>query len=175
MNEAMRLSEAGRIVEECWKDILHHFTNVELDAFAIVPDHMHGIIILHESKNDICRGEVTSPLPKPLLGQIVAYFKYQSTKHINELHGTPGKRVWQRNYYEHIIRGENDLNNIREYIQANPLQWAAEHAYDVPEKMSFINNIRRGDSRITRSDTEHRRFAMDKKQTTQGSNSPGHE
>jgi len=62
----------------------------------------------------------SSPLQRPTLGQIVAYFKYQSTKSINALHGTPCVPIWQRGYYEHVIRNESALSRIREYIQNNP-------------------------------------------------------
>ncbi len=68
-------------------------------------------------------GAETAPLRETTLGQMIGYFKYQSTKQINLLQQTPGISVWQRNYYEHIIRDENDLNKIREYIAYNPLQW----------------------------------------------------
>ena len=67
-------------------------------------------------------GEGTSPL-RPTLGQIVAYYKYQTTKRINELRGTPGIPFWQRNYWEHVVRDEFDLNRIQHYIENNPLRW----------------------------------------------------
>jgi len=57
------------------------------------------------------------------LCQVIGYFKYQTTKLINEIRSTPGFRVWQRNYYEHVIRNEDKLNKIRYYIQTNPLKW----------------------------------------------------
>jgi REP element-mobilizing transposase RayT len=65
------------------------------------------------------------------LGRIVAYFKYQSTKGINKSRCCIGTRVWQRNYYEHIIRNEEELRDIREYIMSNPLKWALDK--DNPE------------------------------------------
>ena len=125
----MRLNRFGNVVNKCWLEIPHHFPDVEIDAFVIMPNHMHGIIVLINN----CRGEVTSPAPKgaetaPLrkctLGQVIAYFKYQTTKAINQIHKTPGHRVWQRNYYEHVIRGEQDLDRIRQYIVDNPARWA---------------------------------------------------
>jgi REP element-mobilizing transposase RayT len=58
------------------------------------------------------------------LGEVFAYFKYQSTKSINQAQGALGCRLWQRNYYEHIIRDEKELQQIREYIINNPIQWA---------------------------------------------------
>jgi putative transposase len=60
---------------------------------------------------------------RPTLGQIVAYLKYQSTRRVNELRDTPGARLWQRNYYEHIIRDAGALARIRAYIANNPQQW----------------------------------------------------
>ena len=74
-------------------------------------------------KNRFYKGEETSPLQKNLnLGNIIAFYKYQTTKLFNKISGFPGTRVWQRNYYEHIIR-KNELNKIRNYIKANPFKW----------------------------------------------------
>ena len=71
------------------------------------------------------RGEVSSPT----LGKIVAYFKYQSTKYINQHHNTPGTRVWQRNYHDHIIRDDPDLQRLRQYIQDNPMKWELDQLH----------------------------------------------
>jgi hypothetical protein len=69
-------------------------------------------------------GGQTPPLRKPTLGQIIAYFKYQSTKDMNRIETDKAiTKFWQRNYYEHIIRNEKDLQNKTDYIQANPLLW----------------------------------------------------
>ncbi len=65
----------------------------------------------------------------PTLGQIVAYLKYGTTKQINIIRKTPGIRLWQRNYYEHIIRGDHELNKIREYIINNPYNWKDDEEY----------------------------------------------
>ena len=128
VDDAIRLSAIGEIVQRCWDSIPNHFPNVELDAFVVMPNHVHGIIIINES----CRGEVTSPLleaatspllRKPALGNIVAFFKYQSTKLINEMNRTTGGRFWQRNYFEHVIRDDKDLQNTQDYIINNPLNW----------------------------------------------------
>lgn len=62
-----------------------------------------------------------------LLPKIVGYFKMNTAKRINELRGTPGVPVWQRNYYERIIRSDRELNAVRDYIQHNPLNWARDH------------------------------------------------
>ena len=138
---AMRLNRFGNVVNKCWREIPHHFPDVEIDTFVIMPNHFHGILVIHNCRGTACRttsinnmrrGEVTSPTPRdaetaPLrkhtLGQIIAYFKYQTTKSINKIRLTPGNRVWQRNYYEHVIRNEDDLNEIRQYILDNPVKW----------------------------------------------------
>jgi REP-associated tyrosine transposase len=131
VNGATRLNRFGNVVNKCWLAIPYRFPNVEIDTFIVMPNHFHGILVIH----DCSRGEVTSPIPKgaetaPLrrytLGQIIAYFKYQTTKFINQICHTPGNRIWQRNYYEHVIRNENDLNDIRQYILDNPVKWGME-------------------------------------------------
>lgn len=131
----MKLSEIGEIINQFWIEISYHFDNVHLDGFIVMPNHLHGIIMIDVN----CRGEVPSPykgtlsnsqgretLPlqqKRPLGHVIGYFKYQSTKRINKIRGLPGVTIWQRNYYEHVIRNEDELNRIREYIINNPLQW----------------------------------------------------
>ena len=65
----------------------------------------------------------------PTLGQVIAYFKYLTTKDINAITGTPGRRIWQRNYYEHVIRNEADLAEKREYIINNPLKWELDEYF----------------------------------------------
>ena len=68
-------------------------------------------------------GVGTTPLRRPTLGQIVAYYKYQTTKLINQIRGNPGTPFWQRSFYDHIIRNDRELNAIRQYIADNPLKW----------------------------------------------------
>ena len=134
VNGEMRPNEYGNIANARWNEIPVHFSDVGTDSFVVMPNHIHGIIVL----SDDCRGGVTPPnwvttldktgtetvpLRKRTLGQIVAYFKYQTTKSINQIRSTPGVHVWQRNYYEHVIRNRTDLEEIREYIVNNPLKW----------------------------------------------------
>lgn len=131
----MRLNEAGQCVEKWWQSIPEHFQNTRVDSFVIMPNHFHGVIMLvgagsprpvfqaNEGGDPENQGGETPPLRYPTLGQVVGYFKYQSTRHINELRDNPGCPVWQRNYYEHIIRNAHDLLTIRRYIAENPLKW----------------------------------------------------
>jgi REP element-mobilizing transposase RayT len=103
----------GEIVAECLDTLTGHFAQVTLDACVVMPNHLHAIIVLDD----------TTASERAALGRIVAYLKYRSTTHINDLRGTPGLRVWQRDYYDHIIRDASSLDRIRAYIAGNPLQW----------------------------------------------------
>ncbi len=135
VDSVMILNDHGKVVEECWNDIEPHFNDVELDSFVIMPNHIHGIITFvgagfprpDEKLITGLKGAEIAPLQKHrTLGNVVAYFKYQSTKRINLSRRTPSFAVWQRNYYEHIVRDEIDLNRIRDYIQHNPVRWTED-------------------------------------------------
>ena len=77
------------------------------------------------TRNNNRRGEVSSPT----LGKIIAYFKYQSTKHINQHRDMPGTQVWQRDYYDHVVRDDPDLQRLRQYIQNNPMKWELDQLH----------------------------------------------
>ena len=136
----MILNHYGEIVQKWWKDIPVHFPNVETGAFVIMPNHIHGIVWITDRRGTVPvpddntnpqeLGGETPPLRVPTLGQIVAYFKYQSTKEMNQLTDTRTfTKFWQRNYYEHVIRNEMDLQNKTNYINANPLLWEQDDEY----------------------------------------------
>jgi REP element-mobilizing transposase RayT len=153
---AVRLNRYGEHMVRWWKDVPRHFAAVNMDAFVVMPNHVHGIIVITNAPAaavgagfprpdsrpgdnrdmgiggggtpPLQMGDIancgTPPQRRPSLGNIMAYFKYQSTKQINALRQTPADRVWQRNYYEHIIRNQASLDRIRQYIRDNPAQWA---------------------------------------------------
>ena len=126
----MVMNAFGRIVWEEWFRTAQVRPNVELfeDEFVVMPNHIHGIIwIVGEPVGATRRvaptdGHPRGPVPGSI-GAIVGQFKSIVTKRINQMRGTPGARVWQRNYYERIIRNERALNAIRRYIAENPLRW----------------------------------------------------
>ena len=136
VDREMELSQYGEIVQEWWHEIPSHFPNAETGAFVVMPNHIHGIIFILERRGTVpvpnekktsggrTQGRETLPLRRPTLGQIVAYFKYQSTKEMNAL-GNTGTitKLWQRNYYEHVIRDEMNLKSKTDYIEANPRLW----------------------------------------------------
>ncbi|OGI20681.1 MAG: hypothetical protein A3B68_09050 [Candidatus Melainabacteria bacterium RIFCSPHIGHO2_02_FULL_34_12] len=143
INKKMTLSNEGKIVLQYWNELPNHFSNVGLDEYVIMPNHLHGIIVIendlnNDNRNAQCRGGVTPPLQHYTLGQIIAYLKYQTTKTINQFYKTPGKPFWQRNYYEHIIRNESELTRIHEYIRNNPIQW--EFDRNNRKNIARINN-----------------------------------
>jgi putative transposase len=136
-NGEMKLNRYGEIVQKWWDDIHVHFPNVETGAFIIMPNHVHGIIIITDDRRGTVpvprvedtsqqQGGETPPLRKPTLGQIVAYFKYKSTKEINVMDSGRIAKLWQRNYYEHIVRNEREMENIWNYIETNPAMWATD-------------------------------------------------
>ena len=124
----------GAIVCEEWKKLSQRFPNIELGEFIIMPNHIHMIIIVGAGSSrplnvGYGNGAIGRGDRAPTLGQIMAYFKYGTTKRINELRNTGIKKFWQRNYYEHIIRDDNDLNRVREYIVNNPAKWLEDEYY----------------------------------------------
>ena len=125
-NGVMRLNENGNIVRNEWLRTTIARDNVKLDKFVIMPNHIHGIVIINgKSSRGVLQYAPTNRLrsPSQTIGAIIRGFKSTTTKQINILRKTPKKPIWQRNYYEHIIRNEKDLNEICEYIINNPQKW----------------------------------------------------
>ena len=132
------LNDIGKIVKKNWLNLSNYYSNCELDYYIIMPDHFHGIIIVNQSVGD--RSPVPNektqqqlgdggPIPYKKIGSIInmmAYFKYQSTIEINQLLKSPCRKIWQRSFYDRIIRNERELYNIRKYIEQNPLKWDFE-------------------------------------------------
>ena len=116
----MRLNSFGKMVQTCWLDLPRHYPHVELDAFVIMPNHIHGIVVLTYV------GAGLKPAPTHGLSEIIRGLKTFSSRRINDSRNTVGTPLWQRNYYEHIIRNETDLDNIRQYIMDNPIKWGED-------------------------------------------------
>jgi putative transposase len=126
-NGQMILNKIGKCVESEWLKTTQIRPNVGLDDYVIMPNHLHGIIIIEFNLGTIpewATGSVapTKPTIKPnSLGSIIGQFKSVVTKQIRKMGYHDFK--WQRNYYEHVIRNERNLYNIRRYIRNNPLKW----------------------------------------------------
>jgi putative transposase len=125
IEEKIRLSPIGEIAKKCLEEIHEHFPEVGLDEYVIMPNHVHGIIIITESRDLINQIPTKNfPLmknPKVTLGKIMRYYKARSTKYIHNS-GYVDFR-WQSLFYDRIVRGDKELNNIRDYIINNPIKW----------------------------------------------------
>lgn len=144
----MALNRLGRLVVQQWKNTAVLRLNVELDAFVVMPNHVHGIIVIVSERGGegACAGDddggggarsgmvhhaPTSPraFSRPQansLGTIVGAFKAsvtRSARQVSLIHEAP---LWQRNYYEHIVRNQSDLDRIRNYIAGNPARWTED-------------------------------------------------
>jgi putative transposase len=128
----MRNTVLGRIVEECWCAIPEHFPNTDVDVFVVMPNHIHGIMIIHENMGS--RGTIyRAPTPiieqfgQPTMGSlptIIRTFKAAVTRRARrELNSA---NIWQRNYYEHIIRDQRDHEHIAYYIATNLVNWSGD-------------------------------------------------
>jgi len=107
-------------VQVAWEALPPRFPDGALDAFVVMPNHVHGIIALQG------RGIVgAQQAGAPTLGKVVRAFKSLSAIEANRILGRGGA-FWQRNYYEHVMRDEKDLDRVRRYIQENPLKWAED-------------------------------------------------
>lgn len=182
-NGEMHLNRYGDIVSHAWYDLPNHYDNIVLDAFMVMPDHVHGILFINEGGRDgslrekeglpdpfagarrniasptlirpvagslidgkggspdkqedmqnsvperaeqLARISETRPYGKYPLSEVLRAFKSFSARRINLLRHTPGLAVWQRNYYEHVIRNHADYLSKRNYILNNPLHWKTD-------------------------------------------------
>jgi REP element-mobilizing transposase RayT len=125
---AMVPSPVGVMVAQVWQEIPRSYPEVTLDAWVVMPNHLHGLLLLEDSDD----GEPHA------LGDIVRWFKTITTNRY--IHGVrdqgwprfPG-HLWQRNYYDHLVRTDPDLDRIRTYIATNPATWGRDALYDAPE------------------------------------------
>ncbi|QEP44718.1 transposase [Ectothiorhodospiraceae bacterium BW-2] len=126
-NGEMQLNDAGKILQMTWDALPSHYPHIELDEWVVMPNHFHCIILLTGSVEAGFKLAPSVLLPlaptRHGLPEIIRALKTFSSRRINESRQTPGTKLWQRNYWEHIIRNEMELNHLREYIQNNPAQW----------------------------------------------------
>ena len=149
-NSQMILNTVGKIVEQEWKNSIQLRSNISLGEFIIMPDHMHMILTIdHQISNDKESKEWEHSNPKSpsqTIGAIIRGFKGACTKKINLFYNSTGElqftptdelqfaptefyknKIWQRNYYDHIIRNQADYNRIEQYIIDNPQNWKKKH------------------------------------------------
>lgn len=158
-NGKMVLNEFGEIMRGEWLKTSAIRPNVLLDEFVIMPNHLHGIIVIETAAENtmLCRGEAlprpqNEALPRPkngathrvaptlkpnTVGSILGQFKSITTKQINQIRQTPFNPVWQRSFHDHIIRNEKSYWTIKEYIRNNSINWSSDE--ENPSKLK--NNL----------------------------------
>ena len=127
----LELNEFGKIVRDEWERSFHIRSELILDEYIIMPDHMHAIVcIRHTGDTPVATQLGDTPVAPPTtgakprsIGGMFARFKSVTIKRINASRKTPGAWVWQRNYFEHIIRDEQSFFRIRQYVRNNPTNW----------------------------------------------------
>lgn len=150
----MQLNQFGQIVRSHWLKLPKYHPHLQLDVFVVMPNHIHGILALTNDVgegfgnnlsdlsddsvgagfgndlSDLTNKSAAKPAPTNHgIPEIVRGFKTFSSRQINQVRRTSGVPVWQRNYYEHIIRDETALHTIRHYIQTNPANWKVDRLY----------------------------------------------
>jgi REP element-mobilizing transposase RayT len=154
VQHAQALNDYGQIARNELKKTSEIRKNMEIDCYVVMPNHIHAILVIEGGRthdqtydraygwvhgwaygwaysNTPLRGKIKFKSPSNNLGAMIRGYKSTVTKKINELRDTPKQSVWQRNYYEHIIRSEKSLNIIREYIINNPVKWREDMFFKV--------------------------------------------
>ncbi len=142
----MRLNTLGNIARSHWQNLSRHHPHLQLDEFVIMPNHVHGILVISDTPVGAGLADspsvrtvslTTKPAPtnaarctdRPGIPDIIRGFKTFSARRINQIRNALGTPVWQRNYYEHIIRNEDALQMIRAYVQTNPQAWTSDRLH----------------------------------------------
>jgi len=120
----VRLSPVGQVVRLLWQDLPRHTPGLTIDAWVVMPNHLHGIVALSGSTVTGAPGANLLSGPRPgSLGVAIGGFKSAVSREIAANHLSPVRPLWQRNYYERVIRNDQELDAIRRYIADNPLGW----------------------------------------------------
>jgi putative transposase len=129
----MRLNDPGGMVEQWWVELEKKFPLVKIDKYMVMPDHFHGIVIIVDQHNHVGADAQVCPIPQGAdpgapLPRVLQWFKTMTTNGyicgVKQLSWAPLQgKLWQCNYYEHIIRNERELDDIRQYIVDNPAKW----------------------------------------------------
>lgn len=138
----MHLNAAGKIVAEEWLRSAQVRGEVTMDAFVVMPNHVHGIVVIDRPHPprlipaDLAPGTASGPRSRSI-GAIVAGFKSAASRRIHACRGASGALIWQRNYYERIVRDEVALNRIRQYIEDNPARWRTSQPWQAPDQTAY--------------------------------------
>ena len=120
-DDKMQLTNSGKIIDSIWTTLPEHYPNITVDLHVVMPNHFHGIINIIPSETTPKEQGVINHAPT--IGEIIRGFKARCTHRINQIQSNRGGYLWQRNYFERVIRNEQELATIRTYIDNNPTQW----------------------------------------------------
>jgi putative transposase len=133
VDDEMVLNEAGGAVQRIWEGLPERFVTIEMDAVVVMPNHVHGIILItRDNQHHTAPGTGNTASLQgaassaPTLGQIMRAFKSLSAIRVNAMLARSQRPVWQRSYYEHVIRNDAALKRIRQYVAENPACWAQD-------------------------------------------------
>jgi putative transposase len=136
INGEMRCNQFGAVVWQTWKTLPVRYLNISIDAAIVMPDHFHGIVVIHDQSVEFHSSVVGAvhepplrstphPQPRRIMTNplVIGYLKMNSAKRINEIRGTPGEHVWQRANFDRIVRIDREYAATVEYILSNPARW----------------------------------------------------
>jgi REP element-mobilizing transposase RayT len=135
IDKEMHIYELGKIVQDCWQEIPVHFSHIDVEPFIVMPNHIHGIITIHENvgRGTIMlaharyRAPTIEKFGKPVIGSIPTIIRtYKAAVSRRVRRELRMVNIWQRNYYEHIIRNQLELEDIADYLLANPENWIVD-------------------------------------------------
>lgn len=115
------LSDIGVICENMLKQISDKYPNVFVDSYVIMPNHIHILFTIKSAQTKDGRGN-----PSPTISSVIGWYKYQTTKELSLLFNTETSKLWQRSYYDHIIRNIDEYNVLKKYIYDNPFRWSID-------------------------------------------------
>ena len=122
---------SGKIAEQSIDKIPVKYPNVTVDKYVIMPNHIHMLLQIDNDPGGTGN-------PSPTIGTIIGWYKYHTSKYINMARNTPGERVFQRSFYDHVIRNQQDYNEIWQYIDSNPAKWAEDCFYNEAEEVENL-------------------------------------
>ncbi|MGN0542256.1 MAG: transposase [Acutalibacteraceae bacterium] len=117
-----KLTAYGQIVDKNIRQINERYPTVFVEKYVVMPNHIHLLAEIYGEP--FGTGD-----PSPTINSVIAWMKYQTAKQINAMRKTPGVRVWQRSFYDHIVRGQQDYDEIWQYIDENPIRWSKDCFY----------------------------------------------
>jgi putative transposase len=122
IEQEVHLSTLGCIVEEEWLRAETIREYIHIGAYVIMPNHIHGLVYINDVDRSNTNDRSTTLAPRSL-GAVIGQFKRATTARARQLGIEPPNGIWQRNFYEHIVRNDADHSRIVAYIAANPRRW----------------------------------------------------